>query len=109
MENKDIIMNNIKKIELILNAIFNKVNINEDEFVLEKQIEESLNVNIFGKNELFFNEIRNIEGLNSDNIVSFVKILEKLKIKQPNNSILYDEKIKILKDFLKERDKILYF
>lgn len=108
MENRDVVMNNIKKIEFILNSLFKKVNKDDNDESVFDFFNETLGVSILDvTDEEFYETIKHTDGMSSENIVILINILQKLS--NSDFSEIIQDKIFVLNKLLNKDIKIFYY
>lgn len=113
MERRDVILENIKKLELLLQAIFKHITL-EDHAKLESRstalLFESISLELYNDNPLYF--IQWLEGNdanNTDNLLLLIQILQQMIFREPQHTTVFENKINLIKNYIQQKSAVYCF
>lgn len=115
MHKKDVLMSQIKRLELALEVIFNKPNKSNDLFFVQGWFSLELDLDILDPDiEVFKSKIYKNPALSAQNILKVIAVLQQNKTILESSDIIENSqdlslKIGVLKDLLKQRHGLVLF
>lgn len=110
MERKDVLMDAIKKMELLLLALSKKVTHNQAPSFVAEVFSSELGLDLFSTDmEEFSKQVEGLKGMDQNNLLSVIALMQNMQGSSVNSSFDLGQKIQLLKHILHQKYKVFVF
>lgn len=110
MERKDVLLEAIKKMELLLQALSKKITHDQTPAFIAQVFLKDLNLDLFSEDmEDFSKQVLLLQGMDQNNFLSLMALLQYLEKSPVNNCFALEQKMQVVKQVLQQNYKVFVF